>query len=41
MPEEELAYAGTHADAAPTVSKDEGMNKLAMLKAMLNNPVSR
>jgi ATP-dependent DNA helicase Rep len=36
MPEAELIYAGGHADAAPTVTKDEGMDKLARLKAMLN-----
>ena len=36
MPEGELTYAGGHADAAPTVTKNEGMDKLAKLKAMLN-----
>ncbi|MFZ5524383.1 MAG: UvrD-helicase domain-containing protein [Pseudomonadota bacterium] len=36
MPEDELTYAGGHADAVPTVTKDEGMDKLARLKAMLN-----
>jgi ATP-dependent DNA helicase Rep len=36
LPKDELVYAGGHADAAPTVSKDEGMDKLARLKAMLN-----
>ncbi len=36
MPQSELIYAGGHADAAPTVTKDEGMDKLARLKAMLN-----
>ena len=36
MPEDELQYAGDHADAVATVSKDEGMDKLARLKAMLN-----
>jgi len=36
MPEDELVYAGGHADAVPTVTKDEGMDKLAKLKAMLN-----
>jgi ATP-dependent DNA helicase Rep len=40
MPEDELVYAGSHADAVPTVSKDEGMDKLARLKAMLNKPVT-
>jgi ATP-dependent DNA helicase Rep len=35
MPESELTYAGGHADAVPTVTKDEGMDKLARLKAML------
>ena len=38
MPESELVYAGTHVDAQPVVSKDEGMDKLARLKAMLNKP---
>ena len=38
MPEAELVYAGGHADAVPTVTKDEGMDKLARLKAMLNKP---
>ena len=36
MPGDELVYAGGHADAVPTVTKDEGMDKLAKLKAMLN-----
>jgi len=36
MPEGELVYAGGHKEAAPTVSKGEGMDKLAKLKAMLN-----
>jgi len=36
MPVDELVYAGGHADAVPTVTKDEGMDKLAKLKAMLN-----
>jgi ATP-dependent DNA helicase Rep len=40
MPESELTYAGGHAEAAPTVTKDEGMDKLARLKAMLNKPVT-
>ncbi|HEY8887153.1 MAG TPA: 3'-5' exonuclease, partial [Gallionella sp.] len=40
LPEDELVYAGGHADAVPTVSKDEGMDKLARLKAMLNRPVT-
>ncbi|MBY0575176.1 MAG: UvrD-helicase domain-containing protein [Gallionellaceae bacterium] len=35
MPQSELIYAGGHADAVSTVSKDEGMDKLARLKAML------
>jgi ATP-dependent DNA helicase Rep len=39
MPEDELVYAGGHADAVPTVTKNEGMDKLARLKAMLNKPV--
>jgi len=37
MPEDELVYAGGHADAVPIATKDEGMYKLARLKAMLNN----
>jgi ATP-dependent DNA helicase Rep len=40
MPEDELVYAGGHADAVPTVTKNEGMDKLARLKAMLNKPVT-
>jgi ATP-dependent DNA helicase Rep len=36
MPQDELAFAGGHADAATTVTKNEGMDKLARLKAMLN-----
>jgi ATP-dependent DNA helicase Rep len=36
MPESELIYAGGHKEAAPTISKGEGMDKLARLKAMLN-----
>ena len=36
MPEGELTYAGGHAEAASTVTKNEGMDKLARLKAMLN-----
>ena len=36
MPESALTYAGGHADAVQMVSKDEGMDKLARLKAMLN-----
>jgi ATP-dependent DNA helicase Rep len=40
MPEDELVYAGGHAEAVPTVTKDEGMDKLARLKAMLNKPVT-
>ncbi|MFZ2301020.1 MAG: UvrD-helicase domain-containing protein [Gallionella sp.] len=36
MPQAELAYAGGHKEAAPTVSKGEGMGKLAQMKAMLN-----
>jgi ATP-dependent DNA helicase Rep len=40
MPKEELVFAGSHADAVQTVSKDEGMDKLARLKAMLNKPVT-
>ncbi len=40
MPEDELVYAGDHAEAVPTVTKDDGMDKLARLKAMLNRPVA-
>ena len=36
MPGDELLYAGGHAEAVATVTKDEGMDKLARLKAMLN-----
>ncbi len=39
MPQSELIYAGGHADAVQVVTKDEGMDKLARLKAMLNKPV--
>ncbi len=38
MPERELTYAGGHAEAVSTVTKSEGMDKLARLKAMLNKP---
>jgi len=40
MPADELVYAGGHADAAPTVTKGEGLDKLARLKAMLSKPVT-
>ncbi len=36
LPEDELVYAGNHAAAVPTVSKGEGMDKLASLRAMLS-----
>ncbi|HUW76298.1 MAG TPA: UvrD-helicase domain-containing protein [Gallionella sp.] len=36
LPQDELVYAGGHADAVPTVTRGEGMDKLARLKAMLN-----
>ncbi len=36
MPQGELVYAGGHKEAVPTVSKGEGMDKLARMKAMLN-----
>jgi hypothetical protein len=39
IPKDELVYAGGHAEAVPTVTKDGGMDKLARLKAMLNKPV--
>ncbi|OGT02833.1 MAG: ATP-dependent DNA helicase Rep [Gallionellales bacterium RBG_16_57_15] len=35
MPESELVYAGGHKEAMPAISKNEGMDKLAKLKAML------
>ncbi len=38
MPESELVYAGSHKEATARVSKNEGMDKLAKLKAMLANP---
>ena len=38
MPGSELVYAGGHKEAMPLVSKNEGMDKLAKLKAMLANP---
>ncbi|MGC2048461.1 MAG: 3'-5' exonuclease, partial [Gallionella sp.] len=40
MPTDELVYAGGHAEAVSAVTKNEGMDKLAKLKAMLNNPVT-
>jgi ATP-dependent DNA helicase Rep len=36
LPGDELVYAGGHAEAVSTVTRDEGMDKLARLKAMLN-----
>jgi len=36
MPAGELTFAGGHADAVQVVTKDEGKDKLAKLKAMLN-----
>ncbi len=36
MPEGELLYAGAHKEATPSIGKNEGMDKLARLKAMLN-----
>ncbi|MBI5437811.1 MAG: UvrD-helicase domain-containing protein [Nitrosomonadales bacterium] len=39
MPEGELVYAGEHKEAAQTVSKDEGMDKLARLKVMLSTQI--
>lgn len=39
MPEAELTYAGGHAEAVQVVTKNEGMDKLARLKAMLNKPL--
>jgi len=40
LPQDELVYAGGHADAVPTVTRGEGMDKLARLKAMLSKPVT-
>jgi ATP-dependent DNA helicase Rep len=40
LPDDELIYAGGHADAVPTVSKGDGLDKLAKLKAMLGRPVT-
>ncbi len=37
MPQGELIFAGGHADAVPVVTKNEGLDKLARLKAMLAN----
>lgn len=39
MPQDELVFAGGHAEAVQVVTKDEGMDKLARLKAMLNKGV--
>lgn len=36
LPKDELIYAGGHKEATPMITKNEGMNKLSMLKAMLN-----
>lgn len=41
MPQSELIYAGGHADAAQLVTKDEGMDKLAKMKAMLNKSAEK
>ena len=41
LPEGELTYAGGHADAMPSVSKSDGLDKLARLKAMLGRPVTK
>ncbi|ADL55156.1 UvrD-helicase domain-containing protein [Gallionella capsiferriformans] len=40
MPQSELVFAGGHAEAVQVVTKDEGMDKLARLKAMLAKPVA-
>jgi len=40
MPKEELIYGGEHANTVSVVTRDEGMDKLARLKAMLNNKVA-
>ncbi|HCI53454.1 MAG TPA: ATP-dependent DNA helicase Rep [Gallionella sp.] len=40
MPQSELVYAGGHAEAVQVVTKDEGMDKLARLKAMLAKPAA-
>jgi ATP-dependent DNA helicase Rep len=39
MPADELIYAGGHAEATQVVTRDEGLDKLARLKAMLNKTV--
>jgi ATP-dependent DNA helicase Rep len=36
LPQDELVFAGGHAEAVQEVTKDEGLDKLARLKAMLN-----
>ncbi|MFZ5502936.1 MAG: UvrD-helicase domain-containing protein [Pseudomonadota bacterium] len=36
LPESDLAYAGNHAGATQTVTKSEGLDKLAKMRAMLN-----
>ncbi len=36
MPASELVYAGAHKEAVTTVTKSEGMDRLANIKAMLN-----
>ncbi|MDX8379193.1 MAG: 3'-5' exonuclease [Gallionella sp.] len=41
MPQSELIYAGGHVDAVQRVTKDEGMDKLAKMKAMLNKSVEK
>ncbi|MEI7455443.1 MAG: UvrD-helicase domain-containing protein [Nitrosomonadales bacterium] len=40
MPQSELVFAGGHAEAVQVVTKDEGMDKLARLKAMLAKPAA-
>ena len=39
MPEDALLHAGGHKEAVQVITKDEGKNKLANLKALLNRPV--
>ena len=40
MPKDELVYTGVHAEAVQTVTREQGMNRLALIKAMLNKPVN-
>jgi ATP-dependent DNA helicase Rep len=40
LPPDELVFAGGHAEAVQEVTKNEGLDKLARLKAMLNKEVA-